>query len=172
MEFFIVIYYVLYGLLVIGMEACNIIGKWKCFEKAGEPGWKALIPFYNWVVYYKISGMSPYWLIVNIAYYLITICGSIIYLTSLLVNGVDGDLSVESFLIATLTYAVIVCAAAGGYLALNIVSSIKFAKAFGKGGGYAVGLIFIPYVFLLILGFGNATYVGPHQGNNKQEVIY
>ena len=34
----------------------DVIGKWKMFNKAGVPGWKALIPIYNTVVLYKISG--------------------------------------------------------------------------------------------------------------------
>ena len=38
----------------------QIIGMWKVFTKAGEKGWKAIIPFYNMAILYKISGMSPY----------------------------------------------------------------------------------------------------------------
>lgn len=35
------------------------------------------------------------------------------------------------------------------------------AKAFGKGAGFALGLIFLNLIFILILGFGSAQYVGP-----------
>ena len=35
------------------------------------------------------------------------------------------------------------------------------AKAFGKGAGFALGLIFLNPIFILILGFGSAQYVGP-----------
>jgi len=35
------------------------------------------------------------------------------------------------------------------------------AKAFGKGAGFALGLIFLNLIFMLILGFGSAEYVGP-----------
>ena len=38
----------------------QIVGMWKVFTKAGEKGWKAIIPFYNLAILYKISGMSPY----------------------------------------------------------------------------------------------------------------
>ena len=37
------------------------------------------------------------------------------------------------------------------------------AKAFGKGIGFILGLIFIPNIFYLILGFGGAQYIGPQQ---------
>ena len=44
----------------------QIIGMWKIFTKAGEAGWKSLIPFYNIAILYKISGMSPYLVLVYI----------------------------------------------------------------------------------------------------------
>ncbi len=40
----------------------QIIAMWKIFKKAGEEGWKSLIPIYNLVILYKIIGISP-WLI-------------------------------------------------------------------------------------------------------------
>jgi len=39
-----------------------IVAQWKIFTKAGEAGWKCLIPIYNLVVLFKIVGLSP-WLI-------------------------------------------------------------------------------------------------------------
>ncbi len=46
----------------------------------------------------------------------------------------------------------------------NIVFIFKaymaFARAYGHGGGFGVGLIFLPFVFWPILGFGSAQYVG------------
>lgn len=33
-----------------------IISLWKIFEKAGEPGWAALIPIYNVIILLKIVG--------------------------------------------------------------------------------------------------------------------
>src|SRR5262245_49602939 len=44
---------------------------------------------------------------------------------------------------------------------LWIIVSIDLAKSFGKGGGFAVGLIFLPFIFLYILGYGSAQYLGP-----------
>lgn len=43
-----------------------------------------------------------------------------------------------------------------------ILLDIKTAKAFGKGTGFVVGLIFLPNIFTLILGFGDAQYIGPN----------
>ena len=43
---------------------------------------------------------------------------------------------------------------------LSIQTNIRMARAFGKSDGFAVGLIFLPNVFQLILGFGDAQYCG------------
>ena len=39
-----------------------IVVMWKIFEKAGKPGWAALIPIYNTVVLFQICGLNP-WLL-------------------------------------------------------------------------------------------------------------
>lgn len=46
----------------IAIVVLQIVANWKLFTKAGEKGWKAIIPFYNTAILYKISGMSP-WLV-------------------------------------------------------------------------------------------------------------
>lgn len=40
------------------------------------------------------------------------------------------------------------------------ITFFKLAKAFGKGAGFAIGMIFLPFVFLPMLGFGNCKYIG------------
>lgn len=51
----------------------------------------------------------------------------------------------------------------GGIIALvfNIMAMVKLATCFGKDGGFAVGLILLPVVFLPILGFGKAVFTAP-----------
>jgi hypothetical protein len=48
---------------------------------------------------------------------------------------------------------------------LNVVFSIwtynLLAKSFGKSEGFTVGLVLVPFIFLPILGFGEAKYEGP-----------
>jgi tryptophan-rich sensory protein len=48
---------------------------------------------------------------------------------------------------------------------VNIIVAVmvayEFAKVFGKGAGFTVGLIFLPFIFYPILAFGDATYKGP-----------
>ena len=45
-----------------------------------------------------------------------------------------------------------------------ILASLDLAKAFGKDIGFAIGLMFLPFVFVPMLGFGDARYVGPVAG--------
>jgi len=37
-----------------------IVALWKIFTKAGEPGWAAIVPFYNAYTEFKIAGMNPW----------------------------------------------------------------------------------------------------------------
>jgi hypothetical protein len=50
-------------ILTLVLTAVVFAGFWKTFEKAGEPGWAAIIPIYNFYVLIKISGNAWWWLI-------------------------------------------------------------------------------------------------------------
>ena len=50
----------------------------------------------------------------------------------------------------------------GVNLVIEILYSIKLAKSFGKGDGFALGLIFLPYIFVPILAFDQSRYIGPN----------
>ena len=45
--------------VVIGIV--TLIGMWKVFTKAGQPGWAVLIPIYNIIVLLRIAGLPWYW---------------------------------------------------------------------------------------------------------------
>lgn len=40
-----------------------IVSLWKIFEKAGEPGWKCLIPIYNTYTLFIIAGKPGWWIL-------------------------------------------------------------------------------------------------------------
>lgn len=46
----------------------------------------------------------------------------------------------------------------GANFMLAIVMNVKLAKSFGKGTGFAIGLILLEPIFEMILGFGDAKY--------------
>lgn len=49
----------------------------------------------------------------------------------------------------------------GVNIVFGILIFIELAKCFGKGTGFAVGMIFLPIIFLPILAFGSAEYQAP-----------
>lgn len=102
--------------VVVVIGILSIVAMWKIFTKAGKPGWASIVPIYNIVVMFQISGLNP-WLI----------------------------------LLFLIPFANIV---------IMIMMYVKLAKAFDKGTGFALGLIFLNTIFVLILGFGNSKYIG------------
>ncbi|MDO4847574.1 MAG: DUF5684 domain-containing protein [Clostridiaceae bacterium] len=106
--------------IIIGVICCviGIVAMWKIFTKAGEAGWKSIIPILNIYTYVKIADG----------------------------NGVK-------FLLLCIPIVNII---------FGIIFTVKFGKAFGKSGGFIAGLIFLPFIFMLILAFGSAQYVGPN----------
>lgn len=115
-----------------------IIAFWKIFEKAGQAGWKSLIPIYNAYILCKIIKVN-FWIFILLIPFLIGLFNAIVFkdnqTAASLVSGVYS-------------------------IALEIFINFRLAKAYGKGIGFTLGLIFFPNIFTLILGFGSAKYVG------------
>lgn len=108
-------------IISIAIGVLTIVANWKLFSKAGQAGWKSLIPIYNVVTLFKVAGISPWWIL----------C----YLAAIIpfIGWIAG-------------------------IGVTIYAMINLAKAFGKEGGFAVGLILLNTIFIMILAFGNAEY--------------
>lgn len=50
-------------LIQLAIVAAVLVGAWKVFEKAGKPGWAAIIPIYNAIVLLEIVGRPIWWII-------------------------------------------------------------------------------------------------------------
>jgi hypothetical protein len=50
-------------LVWLGFIVFFIAAMWKVFEKAGQPGWAAIIPIYNLYIMTKIGGKPGWWLV-------------------------------------------------------------------------------------------------------------
>jgi hypothetical protein len=94
-----------------------VAGMWQVFEKAGQPGWKAIIPIYNIWVLLEIIGRPGWWIIL----FFIPFVNFIIW----------------------------------------IIVSLDLAKSFDHGVGFAIGLLILPWLFYIILGWGESQYYGP-----------
>ena len=137
------------GLGVLGVVAIAliiwviaIIAYWKIFVKAGQAGWKSIIPVYNEYIAFKIAWKPMiFWILIGIG----------------VISGICGLPQVQGNAIAAIIS--FVCSVA--IFVLHITFSNKLAESFGKGIGFTIGLVFLPYIFEIILGFGKAEYLGP-----------
>jgi uncharacterized membrane protein len=50
-------------LFILALVVLQIIAMWKIFEKAGQPGWAAIVPIYNWYIMLKVVGKPGWWLL-------------------------------------------------------------------------------------------------------------
>ncbi|GAA0539776.1 hypothetical protein GCM10009415_22040 [Chitinophaga japonensis] len=69
-------------LVMLVLVAFYLFCLWKVFEKAGQPGWAAIIPIYNYYIMTKIIGKPWYWLLLMMIPYIGIIWG--IWATNLL----------------------------------------------------------------------------------------
>ena len=119
----------------------QIIANWIIFTKAGEAGWKSLIPIYGDYVSYKIAWQTSYfWL--N-------------FILGILLSYVSNANLNESMLLSQIVILLKIA-----LTVINIMYCVKLARAFGRGIGFAIGLILLQPIFLLILGFGSDQYYG------------
>lgn len=51
------------GLIELAFLVAWIVGMWKVFAKAGQPGWASIIPIYNAVVMLQIAKKPVWWII-------------------------------------------------------------------------------------------------------------
>lgn len=141
----------MYGLLFAGAITAGVVlavvifyvlvavAQWRIFSKAGEAGWKGLIPIYNTYVQYKLTWKTNmFW-----ALLVVELLAAVIQNTSssVLLSLIGGVLSIAGFVII-------------------VIGQHKLSKAFGHGVGFTLGLIFLSPIFLLILGFGSSQYMG------------
>lgn len=142
------------GIATLVFYIFTVIAGWKIFEKAGEKGWKSLIPIYNFYLLYKIAGLKNW--------FWITLLASFIGNFALGLAGVKSDMTEEEIkaldLSAHIPALCVFVVAAIVMLVADIKQSVNLAKSFGKGTGFAVALIFFPNICWLILGFGSAKY--------------
>lgn len=51
-------FWAIYSLIVLILAVTSIVSIWRIFEKAGDKGWKSLIPFYNTYTLFKVAGYN------------------------------------------------------------------------------------------------------------------
>lgn len=67
----------------------TLAGIWRIYEKAGKPGWAAIVPIYNLIVWMEIIRKPGYWVLLMIIPYIGVIWQ--IWATNLLVKSFGKD---------------------------------------------------------------------------------
>ena len=75
----LVAFFAAFAFVFIAIGLVMLIGMWKVFTKAGQPGWAVLIPVYNFIVLLRVAGLAWYWVFTPLII-LIPILGAIAYL--------------------------------------------------------------------------------------------
>lgn len=118
----------------------QVIADWKIFSKAGEPGWKSLIPVYNIYVEYGICWNG----VLGLVYLAAIICANVLTSGQVVQNW----------------KLIIACVVLIVALILHVMQSMKLARSFGKGTGFGICLVLFGPIARLVLGFGSARYIG------------
>ncbi|MBO5163857.1 MAG: hypothetical protein J6B75_05350 [Ruminococcus sp.] len=154
--FFVLIYGVIL-LVSIGMAVLQIIASWKLYEKAGEPGWSAIVPIYNYMQMIKIA-LGSY----KLAWIYLIFCGG--YMVFAIAGSMINVLGEQSDELVVIQIAAM-CMAFLMIVPLYIIAgytSYMFAKSYGKSTAFCVLSIFFSQIMILIMGFDkNTCYVGP-----------
>ena len=130
---------IIYVLVLLVWLILLVIARWMVFAKAGEPGWKSLIPIYNTYTSYKIAWTSDmFWLSLIFS-----------FLSSFL-RSMGGDgFSIMAMLGGICSIVTVV---------ITFMYCLNLAKSFGKGLLFGIGLWLFEPVFMMILGLGSARY--------------
>lgn len=154
-----------YNFFVFGIFILFVVSKWFLFKKAGEPGWASLIPYYNMYVYYKIAGKAKlFWVmlvssLLSGAMYFVLIFSCIFGIGFSLASSINGYSVSElgtALIVVAVICALIFIACMISMLVVSILANVGLAKSFGQSGGFAVGLIFLPFIFVPIMAFSNS----------------
>ena len=176
-------------IILLTLVVLTVAGIWMTFTKAGEGGWKALIPIYNNYIMLRIGGHSGWWVLtflLPVIPWLIGVSASIANAQSFgtgtestgdFTSSAQMNFGLEQLFqvggVLTFLFVVLVMLVVGAFFHLvmlvTVVMTYDVARSFGKGMGFTFGLLALPFVFWPILGFGDAEYRGPAAHPNMVE---
>lgn len=131
-----------FGLIfIIAIFICDIVGAWKTVDRLGGRGWSQIVPVFNAYELGTVSGVDRS---LVIAYTALTGCT----VAATILGSSFGDMGTTIMGLVGFGTFIIGCIVANGV-----------AKRFGKGTGFTVGLVLLPVIFYMILGFGSTDPV-------------
>lgn len=95
--------WLLYGALMVFYVICA----WKVYEKAGRPGWAAIIPIYNVIVLLEIVGKPLWWLFLMFIPGVNIVVAVLIYIELSKSFGKDAAFAVGLLLLSLIFYPIL-----------------------------------------------------------------
>ena len=132
--------------MTLSVFTLTLCMRWFLFTKAGEKGWKALIPFYSDYVLFKLVWSGKIYLALLVGFGAAFVTG---FTFGLLSAGFGAFLA---FVIAIVV--------ASAYALASLILQFKIARAFGQSNYFALGLYLLNPAFVAILAFGDCEYKG------------
>lgn len=148
------------SLFSLALGILMIVAMWKIFQKAGEKGWKSLIPFYNTYTLYKICWKTLwFWVYLLCSLVIIVLAFVMMWDVIAYATGVAG-VSEETFALTILGLTGVMILLSIPVMVLQAIQCFKLSKAFGHDVGWFFGLWLVNIVFYPLLAFGDSKYVG------------
>lgn len=82
------------AIVYLGVLVVTVAGMWKTFQKAGKPGWAAIVPIYNFIVLLEIAGKPLWWIILIFIPFVNLVIAIIVYHQVSLSFGQGGGMTV------------------------------------------------------------------------------
>lgn len=150
----VLIVLLVFCLVFLACGILTIIGQWKTINKMGGRGWAAIVPvFGNW----EIASCCGCSIKLAVTYTALSACNIVLYLMTEF--GEKSGAAPNAFS-SPAFWAVCILFIIADFVVECFVC-MRMARHFGKSNGFAAGLIFLPFIFLPILGFGSAPPLAP-----------
>jgi hypothetical protein len=95
------------GLIGAVIAIFFIVTFWRIFTKAGQPGWAAIIPIYNYYVILKIVGRPWWWLLLYLIPLVNLVILIIVYVDLAKSFGKSGGFAVGLILLAPIFFPIL-----------------------------------------------------------------
>lgn len=143
------------GVVNLVVAIFSFVAMWIIYNKAGEGGWKLLIPIYGGYIRYKIAGCKGrYWasFLLSLLSTVLMSYGVIRLAEASFYTGVPD--SVYICILASVALVLVVAV-------IGITVNFKLARAFGRSWFFGLGLWLLPVIFYLILAFDSSIVYYP-----------
>ncbi|MDO4807765.1 MAG: DUF5684 domain-containing protein [Coriobacteriales bacterium] len=144
-------------ILVLGFAywLITVISHWRLFTKAGEKGWKSLIPVYtDYTLFKLVWNTKGFWIWFGSG--VVTAAVSMLTTQYVMVEGQLTSVATGNIVTTAISFVASIVS-----LIWSAMMCLRMAIAYGKKPSFGIGLFLLPFIFKPILAFGSGEYQGP-----------